>query len=157
MTGYEGAVNEFLLSSDIYYLLPKLMWTLQQELTSAVSLYSFLIPGNAKENSFCSSSYLLGFCSGYFFLFVCLVFGWFYCVLNFKTVIGFITAWTPTDLGLQYTAFCTQTKHSSSIMACYTYTTVKVCCFCYTLLSGRNSYWYFPTDCGQYQYGWNKS
>lgn len=73
-------------------------------------------------------------------------FGWVYCVLNLKTVIGFITASTLIDLGLEYTAFCTQTKHSSCIMACYTYTTVKVCCFWYTLLSGRNSYRYFPID-----------
>lgn len=133
MTGYESAVNEFFLSRDIYYLLPKLMWTLQQEPTSAVSLYSTLIPGNAKENSFCSPSYLLVFCRGYFFfLFVSLFFGWFYCVLNFKTVIGFITAWTLRDLVLQYTDFCTQTKHSGCIMACYTYTT-EVHCFCYIL------------------------
>lgn len=36
------------------------------------------------------------------------------------------------DLGLQYTDFCTQTKHSGCIMARYTYTT-EVQCFCYIL------------------------
>lgn len=60
MPGCEGAVNEFLLSSDIYYVLLKLIRTLQQELTSALSSHSSLIPGNAKDNSFCSFSYLLG-------------------------------------------------------------------------------------------------
>jgi len=93
----------------------------------------------------------------FFFLFVFLVFGWVYCVLNLKTVIGFITACMLIDSFLQYTSFCTQTKHSCYIMACYTYTTVKICWFCYILLPSRNSQRYFPTDRGQYQYRWNKS
>lgn len=70
MPGYEDAVNKFLLSSDIYYLLLKLTWALQQELTSAVSLYSCPIPGNAQENSVCSLSYFLLFWSGYLFFYL---------------------------------------------------------------------------------------
>lgn len=91
------------------------------------------------------------------FLFVFLGFGWIYCVLNLKTVIGFITACTLIALVLQYTAFCTQTKHSSCTIACYIHRTAKVCCFCDTLLSGRKSYRYFFIHCGQYQYRRNTS